>query len=284
LLIQTLIAVQPQNPALPDLVQQLADSGLRREWASTQDTAFAVLAIGRYLRETTRHQPYDSAQLLQGETLLAAVSAAGQPLSWATTQPSDSQQPYIVKIEGPADATAHVAWLKSGVPLQPPADEQHGIGLRRRYLALDGSDLRGSARSGDLVRIEVTIDAPPGTEGLVIEDLLPAGLEVENQRLETSARDKADEPQSKSDVPGFADDRIDVRDDRVVIVGSMPSGTGRARLTYLARAVTPGVYVLPPVRAEQMYDINVNAISGGGGTFTVTTANGGGVASVRETP
>ena len=68
----------------------------------------------------------------------------------------------------------------------------------------------------------------------------------------------------------FTGERMDARDDRMVMIGSMPAAT--ACCTYLARAVTPGVYVLPPVRVEAMYDINTNAISGAGGRFTVTSA------------
>jgi uncharacterized protein YfaS (alpha-2-macroglobulin family) len=62
----------------------------------------------------------------------------------------------------------------------------------------------------------------------------------------------------------------------------MPDAS-KARCTYLARAVTPGTYVLPPVRAEQMYDIDVNGLSGAGGTLTVTGATAD-VASVHDTP
>ncbi len=100
---------------------------------------------------------------------------------------------------------------------------------------------------------------------MVVEDLLPAGLEVENARLATAAKDHDDA--APADVPAFGD-VTDVRDDRVVIVGRI-DGTGRCRATYLARAVTPGVYVAPPARAEAMYDLNTNATTAAG-TLVVT--------------
>lgn len=285
LLIQTLLAVQPDHPALPDLVQRLADAGAKRGWANTQDTAQAVLAIGKYLRETKKREPYDSAQLWLAEKVLAS-SASGGSLSWEapssagllpTTAPS---QAYSVKIEGKPEATAHVTWLKTGVPLQPPADAEHGMKIHRRYFTLDGNEVRNVVRSGDLVRVELTIEGPPRLAGIVIEDLLPAGLEAENARLETATKDRSKDQRAENDVPSFSDGRVDVRDDRVLLVGSMPDAW-KARSTYLARAVTPGVYILPPVRAEQMYDINVNALSGAGGTLTVTNAAAG-VASLNE--
>jgi len=275
LLINTLLLVQPDHPALPDLVQQLADTGLHQQWASTQDTAFAVLAIGRYLRDMKQHQPYDSAELRLGQTLLSQATA-GHAIRWDAPTTSPTIEPpeskFTVTVGGQKDAVAHVSWLQTGVPLTPPPDAQHGMKIHRRYLTLDGKDLNGAVRSGQLVRVEIVLDAPPQQPNLVIEDLLPAGLEVENPRLETTAHDQGDSSADPKQIVSFEDNRVDVRDDRVIIAGQMPDAS-EARCTYLARAVTPGKYVIPPVRAEAMYDINANALSGAGGTLTVEPSN-----------
>jgi alpha-2-macroglobulin len=283
LLINTLLQVQPDHPALPDLVQQLADTGLHRQWASTQDTAFAALAIGRYLHDLKQHQPYDSAELRLGQTLLAQATS-GYSIQWnaqaasPTTQPTESK--FTVTIAGAKGAIAHVSWLQTGVPLTPPPDAEHGMKIHRRYLSLDSTDLKGNVRSGQLVRVEIIIEAPPDQPNLVIEDLLPAGLEVENPRLETSAKDQGDSSPDPKQIQSFDNDRLDMRDDRVIIAGQMPN-TWKARCTYLVRAVTPGIYVIPPILAEAMYDINTNALSGASGTLTVTSTTSN-MASIGE--
>jgi uncharacterized protein YfaS (alpha-2-macroglobulin family) len=275
-LINTLTMVQPTNPSLPALVQQLADEGGRGNWASTQDTAFAVMAIGRYLRLGQKHEPYESAELLQGTRVLAEVSS-GASLAWdapamiAPRAPQPNASQYSVVLTGAPAAVGHVSWLQSGVPLQAPADASHGIQVRRRYLTPDGKELsHNTARSGDLVLVEITLQSSVPETGLAVEDLLPAGLEIENARLSTSAKESDAVDDRDRNTPRFASDRTDARDDRMVMIGSMPATT--ARCAYLARAVTPGVYVLPPVQVEAMYDINTNAISGAGGHFTVTSA------------
>jgi uncharacterized protein YfaS (alpha-2-macroglobulin family) len=192
--------------------------------------------------------------------------------------------PFIVQISGAPDASACVSWFETGVPLSAPADAHHGIAIHRRYLSMDGTELH-AATTGQLVRVELTIDAPANQPNLVIEDLLPAGLEAENARLATAAKaedvDDAD-PTQDSRTAEFASDRMDIRDDRVVVMGAMP-GAGEAKCEYLARAVTPGVYVVPPVRAEAMYDIATCGISGAGGTFTVSPAHNT-IASIHESP
>jgi hypothetical protein len=255
LLILTMEQVQPNRADLPQLVQQLADQGLKNEWASTQDVAFSVLAIGKYLQAFKEKVPYDTARLLAGDAVLASASNSGS-FDWSGEA---AQQSMRVELTGMSNAVGYLSWLQTGVPITPPADAEHGLKVHRRYTTLDGEELKGTVHTGDLVRVELTIEAPPNQANLVIEDLLPAGLEVENPRLETAAKDST----GSDDPAHFNTDLVSMRDDRVIIAGSMPS-LWKARCSYLARAITPGTYTVPPVRAEAMYDLNTNAISGAG--------------------
>jgi uncharacterized protein YfaS (alpha-2-macroglobulin family) len=262
ILILAMEQVQPDRAELVQLVQQLADAGVRGEWASTQDTAFSCLAIGRYLRAAHARTAYESARLVAGDAVLGQAGPGGS-IAWTADESRVRALSRLrVELGGPTDADGYVSWLQTGVPMAPPKDAEHGLKIHRRYLAMNGQELHGIVTSGDLVRVELTIEAPPESKNLVIEDLLPAGLEVENPRLETAAKDPASAADASAE-PVFGDGRADVRDDRVIIPGRMPSAW-KAHCTYLARAVTPGVYTVPPVRAEAMYDLNENAISGAG--------------------
>ncbi len=251
LMILAVEEVDPDRANLSDLVQQLADT----PWCSTQDVAFSVLAIGQYLRDESGKHPrgYDSARLFIGSNLLAEAHG-GSPLNW-----TGGPGPMRVELSGAADAVAHVGWLQSGVPLSPPAAVSHGMTIRRRYLTVDGREVRGTVRSGDLVRVELNVDGPADLPNVVLEDLLPGGLEVENARSATAAKDDA----SKGDDTPVFGGVTDVRDDRVIVIGRIGSA-GHGRATYLARAVTPGVYVAPPARVEAMYDLNTNGLSASG--------------------
>ncbi len=255
LLILTMEQVQPNRADLPELVQQLADQGLKNEWASTQDVAFSVLAIGKYLQAFKGKTPYETARLLAGNAVLASASNGGS-FTWSGQAPRD---PLRVELTGASDAAGYLSWLQTGVPLTPPADAEHGLKVHRHYTTLDGEELKGTIHTGDLLRVELTIEAPPDQANLVIEDLLPAGLEVENPKLETAAKDST----GNDDPAHFDTALVSMRDDRVIIAGSMPS-LWKAHCSYLARAITPGTYTVPPVRAEAMYDLNTNAISGTG--------------------
>ncbi|MCX6125920.1 MAG: hypothetical protein NTV34_14400, partial [Proteobacteria bacterium] len=65
----------------------------------------------------------------------------------------------------------------------------------------------------------------------------------------------------------WATEHADVREDRVIIYGSIRKTM--SDFTYRARLTTKGVFAIPPVFAESMYERSVHATSKGG-TFTVT--------------
>jgi uncharacterized protein YfaS (alpha-2-macroglobulin family) len=54
----------------------------------------------------------------------------------------------------------------------------------------------------------------------------------------------------------------ELRDDRVLLFSGRVSGP--AEYYYAVRAVTPGVFTLPPVRVDAMYQPGIRSQSGGG--------------------
>ncbi|HVT82260.1 MAG TPA: alpha-2-macroglobulin family protein, partial [Phycisphaerae bacterium] len=281
LLILTLLAANPDHPAIPSLIEKLSSAATSGGWRSTQDNAFAVMALGKYLRATKNDQPYDRAQLLQGEQQLAQAQGAS-PLLWS----GDSQTPLTIRITGNAAAKAYVSFLQTGIPLEIPPDADHSLKIRRQYhieaptLGVPPSGGRGNATppvppqpmtlaTGTSVRVQFTIESPTPLNNVVIEDLLPAGLEAENPRLQTAKRDEGTSTTQAATQPRpLPVDRMDVRDDRIIMITYVPAGT--STFSYLARAVTPGNYTVPPVRAECMYDPAINSINGGGAKIVVT--------------
>ena len=101
---------------------------------------------------------------------------------------------------------------------------------------------------------------------LMLVDLLPAGLELENARLEGVI--------DVGDLTWLGElsyaDTIELRDDRFVAAFLADSYNGESVYTfaYLARAVTPGVYTMPPPHVEDMYRPYIQA-RGEAGEITV---------------
>lgn len=247
----------PSDPAVPRLVHAL--EGLRMRgggwWSTTHDTALALLALGRYAR-LTRSDPTTFAGELRPD--------GGEPVPFA----SDRELRWNSKLPGAAPALRLVnrgpgaCWYTvriEGVPVAADAKpEDAGLAVRREFHDAEGRPLDAvRLKQGTLVVVKLTLDTRGAPlDNLVIEDLLPAGWEVENPALATSRT-----------LP-WLDARTEwclhreLRDDRVLLFTGAVSG--KAAYYYAARAVTPGVFALPPVRAEAMYRPEVRSLHGGG--------------------
>jgi uncharacterized protein YfaS (alpha-2-macroglobulin family) len=159
----------------------------------------------------------------------------------------------------------------------PTAPLDRGFFVQRRYERIDPGTLgqpraAGVATSaftaGDLVRVVLHVVVPQRRNFVVVDDPIPAGFEIVNFDLATSAQgyrsagdgETADEPQDHDYDQDYGDvdelyrpfDHRENRDDRLVLAAS-DLETGTYRYEYVARAVTPGRYLLPPAHAEEMY-------------------------------
>jgi hypothetical protein len=108
---------------------------------------------------------------------------------------------------------------------------------------------------------------------VAIDDPLPAGLEPVDTGLASTSQYLADALSSAGrDSSGpyiSAWAREELRDDRALFfLDQMPAGMYRFR--YLARAISPGSFIVPPSKVEEMYAPEVFGRSGAG-KVTITT-------------
>ena len=105
-----------------------------------------------------------------------------------------------------------------------------------------------------LVWLEVK--ASQNVPDALVVDLLPAGLELENQNLangSASLQDSGSEVANLLNQMQQADiQHVEFRDDRFVAAVAVNEGQP-VTLVYLARAVTPGTYQVPVPQVESMY-------------------------------
>ena len=152
----------------------------------------------------------------------------------------------------------------SGYPVEAPAAGGENMHIFREYLSLDGQPLAlDGLRSGELVLVHLLVEAKQRVPDALVVDLLPAGLELENQNLAQSAASLADAGRAVKDWQrSMANARIkhqEFRGDRYVAALDVSPYEG-THLLYLARAVTPGNYVVPPPQVESMYRPNWQAL------------------------
>jgi uncharacterized protein YfaS (alpha-2-macroglobulin family) len=176
-------------------------------------------------------------------------------------------------VQNQGSETLYQQLTLSGYPRQAPAPSGNGMEIRREYLGMNGQylDLR-NLRSGDLVLVHLALKAHSQVPDALVVDLLPAGLELENQNLAQSA---ASLENASSAVKQWRESmqnanvvHQEYRDDRYVAALKLDS-YGTTHLLYLARAVTPGTYRVPPPQVESMYRPNVQAVGESQGELVV---------------
>lgn len=152
----------------------------------------------------------------------------------------------------------------SGYPQQAPVAGGENMSIRREYLGMNGEPLDLNAlKSGDLVLVHIAVTAKQSVPDALVVDLLPAGLELENQNLGQSAASlenaSTEVKQWREAMQNANVEHQEYRDDRYVAALKL-EGSGTAHLLYLARAITPGTYRVPPPQVESMYRPNWQAV------------------------
>ena len=182
----------------------------------------------------------------------------------------------------------YYALTVSELPSTPPVtSDVQGLSVERWYERFDNGAPVTSIEEGDLVRVHLRVTVPSDREYVAVEDPLPAGLEVVDLSLGTSAslqpfataesgqamqdgdRDR-DGPAWRSWLYGSWDDGCwspwehkAVHDDKVVYF-ARKLWKGSYTASYVARATTAGSFVRPPAHAEEMYNPAVQGRSDGG--------------------
>ncbi|MBK7141409.1 MAG: alpha-2-macroglobulin family protein [bacterium] len=255
--LDALLIAAPGSPAIEVYVRSLADRASAGEWYSTQDNAFALLALGKYFK-MKKGFGYSGTLTVNGQSP-DRIDSTGFKLSQAGLSGK------TVKINiASGEGTCYYYWQASGVPSSPAIPEfDRGMKVRREYLDEDARPIDPTkVKLGDRVICVITAEAiDKNLQNVVINDLLPAGFEIENPRLKTSAR--------LSWVPdGAPVDYQDIRDDRLLIFTSLYPRQSM-KFYYSLRAICAGEFKIPPVSAECMYNPMI-ASSASSGALTVT--------------
>ena len=256
LVVLALLDAAPKDPRLPALAERLSRELILERWFTPQDSAMGLLALGQYFHMRKANATYRGTLLHDGKVV---GRFDGKTVRFDNLPPNGELS--VVFENGYVADAAYYTVRVRGTPVessfQPSAD---GIRITRTFLDRNGALLQShEVKQGEIVVIRTDVTSTNGRlENVVVQNLLPAGLEVENPRLTTT--------ETLPWVQQFADaQHTDIRDDRVLFFVDL-GGT----LTFhtVARAITPGEFRLPPAQAEAMYAPKSRATEGLG-TFKV---------------
>jgi alpha-2-macroglobulin len=107
-------------------------------------------------------------------------------------------------------------------------------------------------RAGARVRVRVTMVAPTRRYHVALVDPLPAGLEAVDPSLAVSGSAPPSDQGAASLWRGSWFQHQNLRDERAEAFTTL-LWEGQHIYEYVARATTPGTFVVPPPKAEEMY-------------------------------
>lgn len=244
-------------------------------WPSTQENIFCTRATSRYA------DAYETPiKALQGRVKVADLHQE------ATFKALTDKPVTLDKIPLTAAANEQVAIEHQGqgrlyygvtlrylIPPESLAAANAGLTLARKYFVQEGKSWqaitpRTPLKRGDIVRVELTIDAPTARHHVLLKDPLPGAFEAINRDLATSTQSQPEQvdgyqllmfdagPWPNLSVSGGGFYHRDIAFDAVrFYADNLPPG--RYRLVYSAQVIAPGNFIAPAPLAQEVYQPDI---------------------------
>ncbi len=265
IVLDALITMAPDSDLIPKVVAGLLANQVKGRWNNVQENSFILLALDRYFETFEAVEPDFVARVWLGEQYVAEHEFSGRSIDRVSTL-----VPMQDLVEaGDADLTVQNdgdgrLYYRLGLRYAPddldlgPLDR--GFVVQRSYEAVDDpddvwvdSDGAVHVAAGAEVRVTLRMVNDSRRTNMVLVDPLPAGFESLNPALAVTGDIEA----PRTDAADYWWRRTwyehqNLRDDRTEAFSSY-LWAGTHEYSYVARATTPGTFVVPPARAEEIY-------------------------------
>ncbi|MEZ5255545.1 MAG: hypothetical protein R2705_01215 [Ilumatobacteraceae bacterium] len=273
IVLDALMSDRPQSDLVVKVVQGLLGGRTKGRWDNVQENSFILLASAATSRRRGQ-TPDFVARVWLGDRYAGEHTFSGRE--------TDRVEFDLPMTDVVAAGQTAITLSKSGtgrlyyrLGLRYAPDDltldplDRGFEVQRQYEAVDDpadvtrdADGTWHVKAGARVAVRLTMVAESDRAHAALIDPLPAGLEPLNPALavtEDIPADESDTSPGDGDViplrgwwwgPWYSYENL--RDDRAeAIADYLPAGVYEYR--YVARATTPGSFVVPPTRAEQIY-------------------------------
>jgi uncharacterized protein YfaS (alpha-2-macroglobulin family) len=248
------VRVPGADSELLSLARMIGSSTGTRRYFTTQEQ-LALFRLGRQLRRS-------DADPVSGTLVVGDRSETIKPTALLARSFDDAALASGVRLSPDGTGSLYVIRESVGVPRSPPAAANEGVAIRRDWFDSTGKPFKGDRlREGESVVVRLTIDARERVDDLLVVDYLPGGLEAENLNLSDRRllENLVVDGTPMSERYGTDIRHEEYRDDRYVAAIRMWEGQ-TAQLYYIARAVSPGEFTVPPPQAEDMYRPEIRSI------------------------
>ncbi len=271
IILESLMAEKRTSDLIPKLVVGLLGHKKAGKWANTQENVFVLFALDRYFHEFEKVTPDFVARVWLGDGYAGEHSFKGRtterhaidiPMAEVAKRAATAPADLVIQKDGRGRLYYRIGMTYAPEDLKLAAAD-YGFTVVRRYEAVDDpgdvarqADGSWKIKAGARVRVRLSMVAENRRYHVALVDPLPAGLEAMNPALAVTGPIPQD-PAAQAR-PGYWwwsrtwYEHQNLRDERVEAFTSL-LWEGVHEYTYVARATTPGSFVVPPAKAEEMY-------------------------------
>ena len=268
-MLESLILEQPNLDLIPKIVTGLLAHRKAGRWLNTQENTFALLALDRYFQTYEKTTPEFVARVWLGADYAGDLAFKGRSTDYFQINipmkdvASHDKQALTIQKDGAGRLYYRVGMTYAPSSLKLDAAD-YGFVVERKYEGADDPkdvtrDAQGvwHIKAGARVRVKLTMINENRRYHVALVDPLPAGLEAMNPALAVTGPIPLDPNEQKSRGAywwwyGPWYEHQNLRDERTEAFAAM-LWEGVHAYDYVARATTPGNFVVPPTKAEEMY-------------------------------
>ena len=274
IVLDALITMAPESDLVAKVVAGLLASRIRGRWNNVQENSFILLALNRYFAAFEATDPDFVARVWLGDLYAAQHEFSGRSTDRALTlvpmaellAAGDSDLVVEKDGEGRLYYRLGLRYAPDDLDLDPL---DRGFVVQRSYEAVDDpGDVRldddgvWHVQAGAQVRVNVTMVNDSRRTNMALVDPMPAGFEPLNPALAVTGEIGARRGGGAGSWWWWSwYEHQNLRDDRAEAFSSY-LWAGTHEYSYVVRATTPGTFVVPPAKAEEIYAPEVFGRSG----------------------
>ena len=245
MILETLVLLGDAGRTKP-LFEELSAALSAESWLSTQETAYALIAMTPYMGASASSAPAEVHYSFGGKRGSAVFQSAAASVDAGSLAGSSGD----FSLENRSAFPVYARVTAKGLPeegAEPALAE--GLVLSAEYRDMDGNAVDpASLKAGDDMEIRITLrnSSAQAVPEVALVALLPASWEIINYRLAGAEGD-----------PGFK--YQDIRDDRVMSYYDLGRGQSKT-LSFRVNRAYEGNYFRPAIHAYAMYDESIRAL------------------------
>jgi uncharacterized protein YfaS (alpha-2-macroglobulin family) len=277
IVLQTLSMISPKSELIPNIVRWLMVARRGDAWETTQESAWAVMALTNWMDVSGELKAdYNYAIKLNDKQVGDGKANAETLRDTKTLQIAvadmlrEQANRVVFEHSEGAGSLYYTATLHVNQPVDAIKPTNRGFAFNRIYY-VNGKPVT-SAKVGDEITVVVEITANNDMYYVNVEDPIPAGTELLDKSLQTTAqvgqRPRLENVDARYGWGWWWFSNTEMRTEKMVLSATyLPRGS--YRFVYQIRASSPGVYRVIPTNGQQFYFPEVFG-RGAGSLFTVT--------------